>query len=312
MKKIAGARSKATLSAILYGQSKMMKTTTALLAPPEMRPMAVLDCDGGANLRLRVLSMTAEERAAAGMSHSFIYDHGGPWVADGVDFFYPEPQRYFQDCFDFATREAGNYKLVVIDTISHMAENFLDEIKVAGHAANMGEKRFEASISGHTTISPNRSDYGMAQDRVLEILDVIDVNQPCHMLLLAHEKTGEIRDAEAVKRVVAGPRTVGNALNERIPSRVDVVLKLETRAFQNEDGKRDNKVVVRSRPHNIYIAGDRSGLFDDGDDLDPGALWVKIGNLIKMTPPTKDEVPAVVEAPPAAVSVPVTNTIKRS
>ena len=55
LEKVSGAQAKTSLLALLYGQAKLKKTTTALAVPPEMRPVAYLDADKGARIRAKIL-----------------------------------------------------------------------------------------------------------------------------------------------------------------------------------------------------------------------------------------------------------------
>jgi hypothetical protein len=52
------------------------------------------------------------------------------------------------------------------------------------------------------------------------------------------------------------------------------------------DGKKrpeqQQSVAIRTRNHNIYIAGDRSGVFDDGEALDPKIFWKKLQQIVSM------------------------------
>jgi hypothetical protein len=44
---------------------------------------------------------------------------------------------------------------------------------------------------------------------------------------------------------------------------------------------------MRTRNHNIYIAGDRSGMFEDEQPFDPAVFWQKIGALLALAAPTQ-------------------------
>jgi hypothetical protein len=265
---------------MIYGQTKLFKTSTYLAAPPSLRPMAVLDADRGAKMRLRVLSMSQEEREKLGVKEP-VPEHYGPWIAEGIDFYYPDPANWYADCFEFCTKIAPDYKLVVPDTLSRIAEKILDEVKGINYeGTDKQTKRIKVSKGGVETIHPTMSDYGFAQDRVMELVTALD-DSPAHVLLITHEKTGEVRDTEAVKRVLGGPRTVGNALIEVLPSIVDVVLRFEPRSVI-EDGKQAIKTAIRTRNHNFYLAGDRSGLFEDGEILDTKVFWEKLQGTIQM------------------------------
>jgi hypothetical protein len=126
------------------------------------------------------------------------------------------------------------------------------------------------------------SDFGFAQDRVIDFIKLLD-EQPCHVVLLSHERTGEIRDAESTKRILAGPRTIGTAQLEMIPAMMDVVLRFENRF---DARTKSNMAYVRSRNHNFYLAGDRSGLFADGLALDPQNLWERLVKMVGMSQTT--------------------------
>jgi len=280
MKKVAGGQLNSTLFAMLYGQGKVRKTTSALMIPPEWRPVAYFDPDKGAAIRLRVLATTAEERKARGIVEA-VPKECGPWMKEGIDFFYPEKGKFYADCFDFATAIAPQYKTVVVDTASRLADGILDEVKSTNYGAS--KSRVTIGSGKHATIHPLPADYGMAQDRVLEFLSALD-NSPAHVLILSHEKTAEIKEGAdgVVKRTIGGPRTIGNALLEVLPAIVDVGLRLEVRGgFEN--GKVTNKVILRTTNHGFYLAGDRSGLFTDGEEFDPVVMWERFKRLTTMT-----------------------------
>jgi hypothetical protein len=285
VKKVAGGQVNSTLFAMLYSQGKTRKTTAALMAPKEWRPIAYFDADKGAALRLKLLAATPEERTRMG-TVEVVPPQCGPWMKEGVDFYYPEAEgggrrRYYEDCFEFATQIVKDYKLVVVDTMSRAADGILDEIKHTNYGAV--KSRVTMGTGKFATIHPVPADYGMAQDRVLEFLAALD-NSPAHVLILTHEKTAEIKEGAdgVVKRTLAGPRTVGNALLEVLPAIVDVALRLEVKsAF--EGGKMSNKVVLRTTNHGFYLAGDRSGLFTDAEEFDPVVMWERFGRLTTMT-----------------------------
>ena len=280
MKKIVGGSLNGSLFALLYGQGKVRKTTAALMAPTSWRPMAYLDTDRGAAIRLKVLATTAEERKAMGVVE-VVPAACGPWMREGIDFFYPEKGTYFGDCFEFATQIAKEYKTVVVDTASRMADGILDEVKSTSYGAS--KSRVTIGSGKIATVHPLPADYGMAQERVLEFLSALD-NSPAHVLVLSHEKTAEIKEGAdgVVKRTIAGPRTVGNALLEVLPAIMDVALRLEVRSSFSA-GKMSNSVVLRVANHGFYLAGDRSGLFTDGEEFDPMVMWERFGRFISMT-----------------------------
>jgi len=242
--------------------------------------MAYLDTDQGAAIRLKMLSATPEERTAMGVVEK-VPEQCGPWMREGIDFFYPEKGRYYEDCYEFATEQSTQYKTIVIDTVSRMADGILDQIARTDYGAVKSRVTVRAKDGTPSTVHPVPADFGMAHERILEIFASAD-HSPAHVLLISHEKTGEIREGEVVKRTVCGPRTVGNALLEVIPTIVDVALRL---AIKTElvGGKLTNRVIVRSTNHDIYLAGDRSGLFADGEEFDPALMWERFGRLISMT-----------------------------
>jgi len=284
VKRTKGGQLNSTLFSLLYGQGKLRKTTAALMVPPEFRPVAYLDCDNGAAIRLKVLSMTAEERKARAIIEN-VPATCGPWMQEGIEFFYPE-KPYYADCFAFATQLSKDFKTVIVDTMSRMADGILDEVKNTNYGAV--SKRVTIGSGALATVHPVPADYGMAQDRVMELLSALDHNE-AHLLLISHEKAGEIKEGDVVKRTLAGPRSAGNALLEVIPSIVDVALRLTTKS-SFVDGKMVNKVIVRSQNHEIFLAGDRSGLFPDNEEFDPALMWERFGRFTKMTaPPSKGE-----------------------
>lgn len=277
MKKVTGAQARPTLLALIYGQSKTRKTTTGLFVPPEMRPCAFFDVDRGAFMRLQLLTMSKEERDALGVVEQ-IPEEAGPWMREGIDFFYPEEGSLFGDAMEFCTTVAMDYKTIIIDSLSAMAAGFLDEVKSAPFAGTDKQtKRVKVVVGGRETVHAIPADYGFAQDRVMEIISAAD-RSPAHVLMISHEKTGEIKENDVTSRVIAGPRTVGNALLEMVPAVTDVVLRFETKRKAGGPPM----TVVRSTNHNIYLAGDRSGLFKDGEELNPVAFWERTMKLIGM------------------------------
>jgi len=277
MQVVQGAEANPTLLACLYAQSKCLKTSTYLGAPKEWRPMAVLDTERGAALRLRILSMTQAERDAAGVNEP-VDPHFGPWIREGITFFHPGRDTWYQDCWEFATKIAPDFKTVIADTLTQTAVRSLTEVKGMQYEGVTKEtKRVHLKSGSVTTVHPTRSDYGFAHDRVMEFITALD-ESPAHVLLISHEKTGEVSDAEGkVKRVIGGPRTVGNALLELIPSIMDVVLRLEVQGTGA-----NTKLVLRSRNHNFFIAGDRSGLFRDGVVHNIPDFWAKLAGVVNM------------------------------
>ncbi|TFH66490.1 MAG: hypothetical protein E4G90_03270 [Gemmatimonadales bacterium] len=279
MKKVVGGQLNNTLFAMVYGQGKLRKTTAALMAPMEWRPMAYFDTDNGAAIRLKVLATTKEERERMGVVE-VVPDACGPWMKDGIDFYYPE-KKYYEDCYEFATQMTKQYKLVVIDTASRMADGIMEEIKMTSYGA--AKSRVTMQSGKLATVHPLPADYGMTQDRVMEIFSALD-NSPAHVLILSHEKTAEIEEGAdgVVKRTIAGPRTSGNALLEVLPAIMDVALRLEVKSAYVA-GKLTNTVNLRATNHGFYLAGDRSGLFTDGEEFNPSTMWERFGKLVSMT-----------------------------
>lgn len=286
MQKTTGAQADPTLLGGWYGQSKTHKTSTALYAPPSMRPVAFLDTDRGARLRLKLLTMPRAQRDKLEVVES-VPEYAGDWMKKDIDFYNPgfdEQGRpcgnYWNDCFEFAASIASNYKLVVVDTLSTMATQVLKEVVSYDYGGTSKDtKRLSVGKGKAATVHPIMSDYGFAQDRVFDFITMLD-EQPCHVVLISHERTGEIKDAESTKRILAGPRTIGTAQLEMIPAMMDVVLRFENRF----DGRtKTNQAYVRSRNHNFYLAGDRSGLFADGLPLDPKNLWDRLIQMIGMS-----------------------------
>lgn len=278
-----------------YGQSKMLKTTLALLAPPWARPIDYLDADKGAQIRMRLLSLDEAGRKKLGIEDSPVYELAGPWVREGIKFYEPEVATYYKDLYDFATvtTPRSGSKTIVVDTCSRIGDELLKEVK--GVPLKTGDKvtdnRSKYITGGIETVHPTQSDYGAAQDRIMEFIGaLVDRNPGKNIILISHEKTGEIKDSSGQGRVLAGPRTIGNALIEVIPSIVDIALRFEPRQamvkVKGKDGKevvrQVQTVAIRSRNHNIYIAGDRSGLFEDGELMDPQVVWGKLAQILDM------------------------------
>ena len=279
MERVDGGAAKPTLLAALYGQAKTYKTTTYLAAPPEWRPMAVLDTDRGVRLRLAMLAMTKARRLELGVSED-VPEHFGPWMRDGITFFYPNPETWYQDCFEFANKIAysGEFKTCVADTITHMAEGCLNEVKHTQYEGTSKQtKRIHVKSGTVETVHAIKGDYGFAQDRVRDFITALD-NSPAHTLLIGHERTGEVSDSDNRKRLVGAIRTIGTAQLDTIPGILDVVLRLENRV----KGPGKTELVLRSRNHSFFVAGDRSGLFEDGEPHDVTTFWKKLSGVVDM------------------------------
>lgn len=283
----------ATIFECLYGQGKTMKTTTALLAPPSFRPIDYLDADKGAAIRLRLLSLTAEERTAAGVEPNPLYEKCGPWVGEGITFYVPEDERYYADLWEFVEAAAKSpSRLIVVDTISRIGDGILQEVTATPVEKADGKETAKAKLEtpgGASTYIRTQQDFGLAQDRLMEWLKLlVDKCPNKNILLLSHEKTGEVKDSTGAGRILAGPRSIGNALIEVIPGIVDLALRLEPRVKMVQvAGKQvqEATVAVRARNHNIYLAGDRSGMFKDGETFDPFDHWVRIERILRMNAP---------------------------
>jgi hypothetical protein len=262
MKVVVGGEGSRTLLAMVYSMAKMYKTSLMLGAPPSMRPLAFLDTDRGARLRLNVLGTSQEERDRLGIIEK-VPAYYGPWIKENIDFYYPELNTYYGDLWEFATKVAtsGKYKTVIVDTMSRMGRDILTEIKGTNYGG--GKRVTIQGPGGASTTQATPGDYGLAQTRILEFIQALD-DSPCHVLLTSHEKTGEIRDADTVKRVIGGPSSIGTALLETLPAMMDIVLRFEMR---------NKTTVLRTLNHNIFVAGDRGGLFKDGSVLEPESFW---------------------------------------
>jgi len=286
LEKVSGAQAKTSLLALLYGQAKLKKTTTALAVPPEMRPVAYLDADKGARIRAKILGMTPEQRVAVGVVEP-IHPSFGPWIHENISFFYPGAN-YYEDCWEFAnvTLKKEGFKTVIMDSASRMGDAFLKQVAQTEYKGSEG-KRVKLGMGPSATVHPMLGDFGFAQDRVMDIIKGLD-ESPAHVLLVTHEKTAEIKEGEINKRVLGGPRTIGNALLEVIPSIVDIALRVEGKnapmrdAKGNMTGGMKREVVMRTRNHEYFLAGDRSGLFVDGEVLDEFVFWKKLMGLIEL------------------------------
>ncbi len=263
--------------ACVYAQSKCYKTSLYLGAPKEWRPMAVLDTDRGARIRLQMLSMTPEQRKSVGIQEP-VDEYFGPWIREGISFFYPDAKNWYEDCWKFATEIAPKYTLSVVDTLTHMAIDTLKEVKGIQYSGTSGAtKRVHLKSGSIETVHPTMSDFGFSQDRVMEFITALDSSSG-HTLLVSHEKTGEIKDTNNMKRIIGGPRTIGNALLEIIPSLMDVCLRIEPQGTGS-----NIKLAIRTKNHNFFIAGDRSGLFRDGETLDVQTFWKKLSGIVEMS-----------------------------
>lgn len=290
MERVDGGAAKPTLLAALYGQAKTYKTSTYLAAPPEWRPMAVLDTDRGVRLRLAMLAMDPKRRAELGVSEE-VPDHYGPWMKDGITFFYPDPKTWYQDCFEFANNVAysGEFKMCVCDTLTHMAEGCLKEVKNTQYGGtSKATKRIEVKSGSVSTVHPTKADFGFSQDRVRDFITALD-NSPAHVLLIGHERTGEVSDSENRKRLIGAIRTIGTAQLETIPSILDVVLRLENQVR----GPGKSELVLRTRNHNFFVAGDRSGLFKDGEPHDVVSFWKRLSGVVDMA--SSNDAPTLVQ-----------------
>lgn len=272
-----------TLLAGIYGQKGTLKSTTWMLAPEEFRPIAVLDADRAAGLRLAGLAMPEERRKALGAPASL--SGVGPHLKNGVSIHVPKRVIAFEDSLHWAAEEGAKAKLAVIDTANHLGLDFLSQVAREGAAAGMGEQRFILGQGNERSINPNRSDYMLAQDRVMKVIERLD-DAPCHVLIICHESTVEIALNEDTKRVIAGPRLVTKPSAEWFPRYLDVLLRFKTKTTITSDGKLKNAISVFSSNQDsgsaLYIAGDRSGLFDVEEELDPKRLWARFSALIDM------------------------------
>ena len=80
----------------------------------------------------------------------------------------------------------------------------------------------------------------------------------------------------STKRVIAGPRSIGVALLEVIPSVVDLAIHLQPKRVLGKGCQS----IVRSQNHGVFLAGDRSGIVKDGEMLDPRAFWTRVQQLV--------------------------------
>ena len=181
---------------------------------------------------------------------------------------------------EFAIKVVPDFKLNVTDTLSKMSSEILREVTGYDYeGTDKVTKRLAIGKGVGKTVHPVMTDFGFAQDRIMEYISTLN-DGPSHSLLISHERTGEVKEAENTKRVLAGPRTVGTALLEIVPSVLDLILRFENKFDRN---KKVNQAYVRSRNHNFYQAGDRSGLFEDGVVLDPKDLWERLVTMISMS-----------------------------
>ena len=275
---------KPTLLAGWYGQKGTLKTTTWMMAPEQFRPISVFDSDKGSLLRMAALGMTPEERTKLGGVQSKIFNDAGPWVKEGVTVHPCDPADPLGSCTRWANGDLDKEppKLLVWDTVATTARYFLDQSK-----NSEGIKHLQRTIGGRTFNQASEADYGMAQGWVMDILRMLDA-RGCHVLLISHERTSEIKnrkkDQQEQGRIVVGPRVIGSAMTEELPTYLDLCLRFEAKSkFDQQAGKLKNFVQVRSMDHEgMYLAGDRSGLFHDEEELNPIELWKKIGALINM------------------------------
>ena len=272
--------SKPTLLGGWYGQKGTLKTTTWLMAPEEFRPISVFDSDKGTLLRMAALAMTKEERTAIGGVQSSIFDACGPWIKEDVHVAHCDPDKAMESCVKWAEDDSMKPKLLVWDTVATTARYFLDESKNSEGIAHL-----KRTIGGRTFNQAGEPDYGIAQGWVMDILRILDARD-CHVLLVSHERTSEIKKRKKDKteqgRIIVGPRVIGSAMTEELPTYLDLCLRFEAKS-ECKGGKIRNFVAVRSMDHEgMYIAGDRGGLFHDEEELDPLALWKKLGTLVKM------------------------------
>lgn len=295
MRTTTPAESLRSLFILWYGQSKMFKTSLALMAPAEWRPIDYLDADNGAAIRLRLLGMTKEERVKAGIAPSSAYEMAGPWVKEDITLYQPEQATYYSDLWAFATEitPRSKSKTIVVDTLSRIGDEVLREVKTTPLTVKDKQKednRPKIITSGVETVHPTQADFGVSQDRIMEFLLALhDRNPDKNIILISHEKTGEIKVEGGGGRVLAGPRSIGNALIETIPAIVDVALRFEPKlatVVVEKGGKKtveqQQTVAIRTRNHNIYIAGDRSGVFEDGETLNPPVFWTKLQQIVSM------------------------------
>jgi hypothetical protein len=250
------------------------------MAPEEFRPISVFDSDKGTLMRMAALAMTPDERKAIGGVQSHIFDACGPWIREGVHVTHCNPDKPMESCVNWAEDNSMKPKLMVWDTVATTARHFLHESK-----NSTGLKHLTRTINGRDYNQAGEADYGLAQGWVLDIMRILDARD-CHVLLISHERTSEIKKRKQDKneqgRIIVGPRVIGSAMTEELPTIMDPCLRFEPKS-EFKDGKIRNYVAVRSADHEgMYLAGDRGGLFQDESELDPIELWKKIGALVKL------------------------------
>lgn len=265
-----------------YAPPKHWKTTLALGIPPSLRPCAYLDVDNGAYYRVKMLSMTPEEREKAGIKEE-VPPYFGPWIEKGLDIYRPEPATYFGDLWDFASVvcKSGRYKSAVWDSMSIAGDHLLREVKASAYT----DKRVTLSSGKATTVAATKGDFGIAQSRILDTLLALD-DAPVHVFVLSHDSMGEFDMDGETKELVGGPGSIGKALIKSLPGFFDVLFRLETRTVkvpvEGKPGKftLGNRFVIRSRAHSVYQAGDRGGYFPDGQILDVEQFWTAMENMV--------------------------------
>ena len=279
-----------TLLSGWYGPAKTYKTTGALMMPLEMRPCAYLETErkGSAQHRLRLLTASEEQRKALAEE---VPREAGSWCGERVDFYWPDPQRWYEDCFEFATKVANDYKWVVLDSGSRLADGIMRQVLTLDYIKG----RQVIGEGANATKHPLPADYGFVQDRYMTLLQALDESK-AHVLLISHEKIAEIREENTKKllKCFGGPRSAGNALLEVVPATMDLLLRLEPRTFPERTadgkgytGKILSRAVMRTSNHGegingvMYPCGDRLGIFKDQELFDPVGYWQRINEWLK-------------------------------
>lgn len=279
-----------TLLSGWYGPPKTYKTTGALMIPPEMRPVAYLETEkqSAAQLRLRLLTASAEQRKALAEE---VPSEAGEWCGKQIDFYWPDPLKWYEDCWEFATRVANDYKWVILDSGSMLARGIMRQVLTMDYIKG----RVTLGTGETATKHPLPADYGFAQDRYMALLQALDEAR-AHVLLISHEKMAEIREDNTKKllKCFGGPSSIGNALLEVVPATMDLLLRLEPRTFPERSpdgkgytGKILTRAVMRTINHGegingvMYPCGDRLGLFKDQELFEPVNYWKRLNGWLE-------------------------------
>lgn len=208
---------------MVYGKPGVGKTPVANTAP---RPLMVV-CEPG------MLSMRSSTIPA-------------------IDCFTPERIDEFFEWL-FTSREAANFDTIVMDSVSQMAEIYLDrELN--------GKSKSGAKVDG-------RAAYGNMSRAVMKHINGLFFMQNKHTYLICKQGYKELDNV--TMRV---PYFPGQELPTKIPHLYDVILNMDVHSIPSVG----QQVAFRCRASYDSVARDRSGNLNEFEPCDLTALFNKI------------------------------------